>query len=178
MTVDEVLDRLYKCPAGQSGWKQFEDTCCEILTFLFVPPLVGPRQQSRTYSGIDRRDAIFSNRDFETNSNWGKLFHELGARLILIEFKNYDTEEIGKEEVNQTRNYLTRTMGRLALLCCSKKPNNDSHIMRNNIFSEDGKVILFLLKDHLKEMLYIKQRGNEPSDLIMDLLEEFYLQHE
>ena len=39
-------------------------------------------------------------------------------------------------------------------------------------------MILFLTKDHLKEMLFIKERGEEPSDLIRDLVEWFYLQHE
>jgi hypothetical protein len=39
-------------------------------------------------------------------------------------------------------------------------------------------LILFLTKDHLKEMLFIKERGEDPGDLIVDLVERFYLQHE
>lgn len=98
--------------------------------------------------------------------------------MILCEFKNYDSEEIGKDEINQTRNYLTKHIGRLALLCCNKEPCKAAHIKRNTIFSEEGKVILFLMKDHLKEMLFIEERGEDPADLIIDLLEWFYLQHE
>jgi len=30
---------------------------------------------------------------------------------VLFEFKNYDKEEIGKEETNQTRNYLAKPNG-------------------------------------------------------------------
>jgi len=51
-------------------------------------------------------------------------------------------------------------------------------IKRNTIFSEEGKVILFITKDKLEEMLYIKERGDDPGDLIMDEIEWFYLQHE
>jgi hypothetical protein len=179
LSVNDLIDRLYNCPAGVAGWSQFEDICSDILQFVFVPPLWGPRRQARSYSGIDRRDAIFANRTFDAINNWGRLYTELGARLILVEFKNYDAQEIGKEEVNQTFNYLTEAMGRLALLCCNKKPDANAFIARNNLFSQHNHpVILFLWKDHLKEMLYIKQREEEPSDLIMDLLEEFYLQHE
>ena len=69
-------------------------------------------------------------------------------------------------------------MGKLAILCCSKLPNHAAHIRRNSIYSENGKVILFLTKDQLKEMLFIKKRGEDPSDLILDLVEWFYLQHE
>jgi len=49
---------------------------------------------------------------------------------------------------------------------------------RNTIYSEDGKVILFVTTEQLIEMLFIKERGEDPSDLIMDMIERFYLQHE
>lgn len=40
-------------------------------------------------------------------------------------------------------------------------------------------MILFLTPDHLKEMLFIRERREDhPSDLIVDLIERFYLQHE
>lgn len=170
--------RLRACPAGTKGWQNFEDCCVEILTFLFVPPLTRPIIQPRTYSGIDRRDAVFPNRNLTGENNWSHLYKELNARMILVEFKNYDSSAIGKDETNQTRNYLTAPMGRLAILCCNRLPNKAAHIKRNSVFNQDGKVILFLAPDHLLEMLAIKERGEDPSDLIMDLLEGFYLQHE
>jgi len=176
--IPSLVDKLKNCPAGRSYWKRFEDICIEILTCLFVPPLKPPIIQPRTYSGIDRRDVVFPNREDTGDSIWAQIRRELDARLILFEFKNYDTCEIGKEEVNQTRNYLTDPMGRLAILCCNKMPNEQAHRKRNSIFSEERNVILFLNKDKLEEMLYIKERGDNPADLIMDEIELFYLQHE
>ena len=35
-----------------------------------------------------------------------------------------------------------------------------------------------MTKKHLKEMLDMKVRGEEPSDLIIDLVESFYVQHD
>lgn len=107
----ELRRRLAECPAGRSGWKEFEDICIEILRFLFVPPLNEPLIQPRSYSGIDRRDAVFPNRNIESSNNWSHLYKELQARMILFESKNYDTEDIGKEETNQTRNYMKQPMG-------------------------------------------------------------------
>ena len=98
--------------------------------------------------------------------------------MILFEFKNYDKDEIGKDEINQTRNYLTKPMGQLAIVCCSKSPNAAAHIKRNTIFSDEAKVILFITRTELHEMILIKGRGEDPSDLILDLVERFYLQHE
>jgi hypothetical protein len=174
----ELRRKLTACPAGIAGWSAFEDACVETLRYLFVPPLTEPIAQPRSYSGIDRRDAVFPNRNFNAQNHWGQFYHELDARLVLFEFKNYDKQEIGKEETNQTRNYLTKAMGRLAFVCCNRTPNRAAYLKRNTIYSEEHKVIVFLTVEHLVEMLFIKERGEDPSDLIMDLVEQFYLQHE
>jgi hypothetical protein len=176
--IQELIDLLRNCPAGTAGWREFEDTCILILSRLFVPPLMRPRIQARTYSGTDRRDAVFANRSINGQGNWGHLFNELNARMVLFEFKNYDTEEVGKDETNQTRNYLTAPMGRLAIICSRRLPDGGAHVKRNTIFSEDRKVILFVTDEILIEMLYMQERGEDPSDLFMDLVESFYLQHE
>jgi len=176
--ASDLRQRLDNCPPGISGWRQFEDLCIETLTYLFVPPLTKPIIQPRSYSGIDRRDAAFPNRNLAKRNNWGHLYQELRARVVLFEFKNYDKDEVGKEEVNQLSDYMTKPMGRLAIMCCNRPPNDAAHTKRNTIFSQHDKVVLFLNVAHLKEMILIKERGDDPSDLIMDLLEQFYLQHE
>jgi len=178
-TPEETLRaRLDAVPRGLAGWKEFEDAATDILKHLFVPPLAEPIQQARSYSGIDRRDAIFPNRNHGMPNHWGRLLHELEARMILVEFKNYDSQDVGKDEVNQTRNYLTKPLGRLALMVSTKEPTGSAYVKRNSVYSEDGKVIVFLGVDHLKEMLYMKERGEDPADLIMDAVERFYIQWE
>jgi hypothetical protein len=176
--ITDLVTRLDRCPVGERGWRDFEDICVEILEFLFVPPLIKPIVQPRTYSGTNRRDAVFPNRNFDEKHGWGLLLRELEARMVLFEFKNYGTTDLGHEEVIQTDNYLTQPMGRLAIMVCSKLPNSSAHIQRNTIYSRSRKIVLFLTKEHLKEMLFIKERGEDPSDLIVDLVERFYLQHE
>ena len=178
MKAKHLINRLFACPAGQKGWKDFEDLCIEAICYLFVPPLSKPKIQKRTYSGIEVRDAVFPNRNFNSSNTWGDLLKELEARLVLFEFKNYDKDEIGKDEVNQTKDYLTSPMGRLAIMCCNKTPNESAFKGRNTIFSREKKVVLFLTVDNLKEMILRKERGEDPADLIMDMVEEFYLQHD
>ena len=63
-------------------------------------------------------------------------------------------------------------------MICSKQPNESAHRQRNTVFTQDEKVIVFLDKEHLKEMLAMKERGEDPSDLVIDLVERFYIQHE
>ncbi len=171
------------CPVGSVGWKQFEDLCTEVLEYLFAPPLGKPIEQARTYSGVNRRDMVFPNRNVDegqttAEKNWHLLYRELDARMILFEYKNYDATEIGHEEVIQSANYLTKPMGRLGIIVGTKLPNESAHRQRNTIYTNQQKVILFLTKEHLKEMLDMKERGEEPSNLIVDLEELFFIQHE
>ena len=175
--MKDLRDRLEACPEGHPGWKEFENVCIDTLTFLFVPPLQRPKIQKRVHSGTDIRDAIFPNRNISVQNNWGHLLKELDARMILFEFKNYDKTEIGKDETVQTRSYMTATMGRLAIMCCNRIPNDAAHEKRNSIYTQDKNLILFLTKEHLLEMLFIRERGDDPSDLLMDLVEDFYMQH-
>ena len=175
---NDLRRMLDTCPPGIDGWKAYEEAALETLCYLFVPPLRVPRVQARSYSGIDRRDAIFPNRITDTSMVWGLLRLDLDARLILVEFKNYDRQEIGKEETDQTRNYLTAAIGRLAIICSNKVPNGAAYRRRNSVYSEERKVILFVTTANLKEMLDIKDRGDDPADFIADSVEEFYIQHE
>jgi hypothetical protein len=55
-------------------------------------------------------------------------------------------------------------MGRLALMVGNKAPNEAAHTSRNTIFSFDQKVILFRTKEELEELLYIKERDENPAD--------------
>lgn len=176
-TVAELLDKLDACPAGIAGWRAYEDVATEILTFLFVPPLNGPKVQARTFSGIDRRDAIFANRSMTPDTTWGQLRLELDARMPLFEFKNYEAE-IGKDEVDQTRNYLSTTIGRFAVICSRTTPSNQALLRRNQAFTQEKKVILFCSDEDLREMLRMKDRGADPALFLMDLVEVFYVQHE
>lgn len=176
VSIEEALrTQLDAVPRGISGWKQFEDVATEALCHLLVPPLANPIRQPRSYSGIDRRDAIFPNRNHGILNHWGQLLHELDARMVLAEFKNYNSETVGKDEVNQTRNYLTKPLGRLALIVSTKEPDRAAHIKRNTIYSEEKKVIVFLNVEHIKEMLYMKERNEDPTDLIVDGIERFYI---
>lgn len=177
-TAAELLSRLDNCPAGIAGWSEFEDVGIEIFKFLFIPPLAEPHIQARSFSGIDRRDAIFPNRNLTPDSFWGQLRLELDARMVLFEFKNYENQEIEKDEVDQTRNYLTHTIGRLGIICCRNPPSRQALLRRNQVYTQERKVILFVTEDRLREMLHMKERGDDPSRMIMELVELFYIQHE
>ena len=178
ISPEEALRRrLVAVPEGHAGWVAFEIACVDALTHLLVPPLSAAQIQGRTYSGTDRRDAIFPNRNRGESNTWGILLAELDARMVLFEFKNY-AGPVGKDEVNQTRNYLSRPMGRLAVIIARNGYEPGAFIKRNTVFSEENKVIVLLTSNDLIEMLDMKERGEDPADLLVDAIERFYIEYE
>jgi hypothetical protein len=180
--INDFIHNLYSCSEGQEGWKDFEDICIDILCYLFVPPLNKPRIQPRTLSGTTRRDAVFPVRksSIDQNRSWKDLIEGFNNRMLLVEFKNNKKTNITPEEVGQLFIYMSPPMGNLALMICNIKPKPRAHayIKRNSLYSEYKKVILFLDKSDLREMLFIKERGENPADLLLDQIDAFYVQHE
>ena len=175
--TNEMISNLKDCPEGKEGWKDFENICIGILNYLFVPPLLIPKIQSRTESGLDIRDAVYPNRCDHTN--WQIIRNDYDAKYIVVEFKNYSTNkngsEINKDAVNQARNYLKKSIGRIAFICSKKKPNSSGIEAQKQAFTEENKLILFLNNENLIEMLMRKYRNEDPSDIILDLIDEFNL---
>ncbi|WNZ28652.1 MAG: hypothetical protein IAX21_08325 [Candidatus Bathyarchaeota archaeon] len=178
MSYQPLVTRLFSCPTGTAGWRTFEDVCTDILIFSLVPPLQQPRMQAHTTSGVQRRDALFPNRIGTAITIWDQLRTTLNANLILFEFKNYKKKKISPSDVDQVNNYLTRGIGNLGIICCPQPASENAKRRRNTIFANSGKVILFLDCENLKELMIIKDRGEDPAGLIMDMLEDFYIQHE
>jgi hypothetical protein len=173
--IQKLTKRLDECPEGKTGWKKYEDICIDILNHLFVPPLGEPKIQSRRESGIDIRDAIFPNRN--NNENWKFIRDDYDAKYIVFEFKNYskDGSEVDKQVLLQINDYLKKTIGRFGIICSKKSPNNSGLEKRKDIFMENNKLIIFLSNENLKEMLLRKHKGLDPSDVIIDLIDDFNL---
>jgi hypothetical protein len=171
----KLIERLTHCLPGKQYWREYERVCTEILSSVFVPPLKPPREQARTWSGLERRDALFSLRG--VGEGWEELRREFEANFLLCEFKNY-SEPIGKDEVNQTRNYLKSTVGRIGAIFSRKGFDDGARRMRNSIYAEEQKVILFFEDKHLIEFLQLKSAGQDPLDLVQDAIEEFYISYE
>jgi hypothetical protein len=174
--TQNLIKELENCPEGMGGWKEYESICIKILKFLFVPPLSEPKVQSRRESGIDIRDAIFPNRA-TNNANWQFIREDYDAKYVVIEFKNYaeDGAEIDKHVVLQIDDYLKKTMGRFGIICSKKMPNDSGLQKRKDIFIEHNKLILFVNNEHLKDMLLRKYKKMDPSDVIIDMIDDFSL---
>lgn len=173
--VQGLIKQLEECLEGKEGWKTYEDVCIDILSYLFVPPLGKPKIQSRRESGVDIRDAVYPNRN--NNENWKFIRDDYDAKYIVFEFKNYsnDGSEVDKHVLLQIDDYLKKNIGRFGIICSKKAPNRSGLEKRKDVFIENNKLILFVNNEDLKEMLLRKHKKMDPSDVIIDLIDDFNL---
>ena len=171
----QLIKRLDDCPPGKAGWKEYENICIDVLKQLFASSLDAPKIQSRRADGSDIRDAIFPNRS--QNKNWRFIREDYDAKYIVFEFKNYadDGSEVDKGTILQIGDYLKKNIGRLGIVCSRKKPEESALKKRRDLFNEQNKLILFLTNEHLKDMLYRQYIGQDPADVIIDLIDQFNL---
>lgn len=99
--------------------------------------------------------------------------NRLSSRYVVFEFKNY-TEEVGQGQVLTTEKYLLPLAFRsLAIILSRKGANNSASKSTEGAMRESGKLILILDDDHLHKMLEMKDVGGDPSDVLLDLADEF-----
>ena len=175
--TETLINKLDACPEGMTGCHLYEDICIRILEKLFALPLGKALIQCRTESGNDVRDAIFPNRS--DDKNWRFIRETYLASYIIFEFKNYSKKgaNIDKHTILQISNYLKPTLGNFGIICSKKLPSTSALIKRAEEFRDNKKLILFLSNEHLKEMLWLKYRKQEPAEVIIRLIDEFIVKY-
>ena len=162
--------------AGKKQAKKFELLIRDIFEFLFVPPMDKVILQSRRSDNHEIRDIVMTNN--ASGFLWDRLRVEFDARYVVVEVKNY-CDPVGKAEVDQLRLYLMRkSIGRFGLLV-SRLPPSESAV-KSQIDAYTGRedtLILFLSDIELLRMLEMRERGEDPSDEIRRIKEEFELNY-
>jgi hypothetical protein len=169
----ELIQRLNRLAPGSETWRQYEDICVEILNYVFIPPLRQPRIQARSEDGLDRRDAIYP-------IGWGHPFWDsirmhFGARLVVAEFKNH-TEMLGQTEVESIAQYLyPKAMRSFGFLCGRQGASENAYRARRRTWQISDSLIVILADDDLAELLRMRDDGEEPSELLEEQIDEFFV---
>ena len=90
-------------------------------------------------------------------------------------YKNYE-KPITQEQVLTTEKYLFLTANRsVAFLISRHRPSDPAILMSQGAIRETGKFILHISDEDLKEMLDMKDSGEEPSDHLFTLTDKFLM---
>jgi hypothetical protein len=164
--------RLADCPAGKAYYAQFEAIGTDFLSELFPDGLGPPRSQSTTRDGVHRRDVAF--RIIPNSPFFRRIATRFGADFLIVDFKNY-ARPVDGPTLESIAKYANRALGRIVLAVTRKGASSASRAAQIRIFNEREVVVLPISDEHVLEMVARKERGEQPEDVLEDLLDEFLL---
>lgn len=168
-----LCNELKKIKRGNKSWLSYEAYCEEALRYLFPNDLQGWHKQKRTDDGLSRYDLVC--RVQSTSAFWKFVCDSLDSRYVLFEFKNY-SGKIKQGQIITTEKYLLeRGLRRVAVIVSRLGADDNAKKMTRGAMREHGKLMLVLDDDTLCAMLHMKERGEDPSDCLFELADDFLL---
>lgn len=169
----ELVGKLSACPPGRENWKEFEDICREIFTFLFVPPLAEPLVQLRTETRLQIRELVFPI-PCGMSGFWGYVQDRYKATALIVECKNYSGPIEGNDVVIFSKYLGDKRLGSFGIIL-SRQPVAQSAVGEmKRLWDNEGKLILCLDDENIKEMIRLKNEGKDPELLIEKTQLEFF----
>jgi hypothetical protein len=106
---------------------------------------------------------------------WSFLINHLNSRYVLFEFKNYSSK-IKQGQILTTEKYLLeKGLRRAAIILSRRGAERNAVLMAQGAMRESGKLMLILDDEKVCRMLHMKEEGDDPTDLLFELADEFLL---
>ena len=171
-----LINRLAESDPGKNGAdKKFEGLCADIIKFLFPDELRITEDciQVKTYDNLFVMDMVCPIKD--KKSFWGFIQETFNTKFIVFEFKNYGNK-IKQNLIFTTKKYLTRAaLKSVAVIISREGFNGGAKAAARGCLREDGKLLLDINIQDLKEMINQKIEGSEPSDYLLERTEDFLI---
>ncbi len=167
-SADEYAKLLSEIRPGTADAKKFEQLILRILSRLFSPPLIDPREQVRSADNREIKDITFYNGARE--GFWFDVKLQHGSVSVVFELKNM--VDLGNEEFAQISMRLDDIKGKFGVLVARGKDNLDMQRAYRRLHNE-RKIILILTDNDLISMLRLKVMGDDPSNSMLGLYRSF-----
>jgi hypothetical protein len=173
MVGKNLTERLVNCPEGRKGWVEHQKVCNDILAYLFIPPLVGPLEQSSTKNGLQIRDLILDI-PYNIGGFWQYIRDKYDCSALIIECKNYKNP-IGSNEVTVTTKYYgKKRLGRFGIVLSRKGADESAKEAAKRIWTSEMNILLLCFSDvDLIKMIDLKEKRQKPEKVIDNSIHEF-----
>ena len=160
----QLLAKLKNCEPGIENWIKFQDICMEIISYCLVPPLFDAMEQSETKDKSHRRDLIY-NIPHGGGAFWTYLTIKYGLGII-IDCKNYK-DPLKENEVLITSKYFGKEkLTTLGLIISRKGLSPTGLKAQQDLWKDQGKMLLCLDDSDMAKMLELKDMDDEPWKII------------
>lgn len=167
---EEFENGLCACPAGQKHFSDYERIGTEIWQHTFNGKLGAPKPQSSTSDQSQRRDVLFPNR--RGSPFFQRIAQRFDADFVIVDFKNYG-KPITPKVLKEVEQYANKAVGRFIVIACRVGASKTVERSQHRIFRDKETVVLIINDVQMIEMLTRKEQGQNPEDVLEDLLDEF-----
>lgn len=173
--AENYCRRLQKCKPGKENKtdKEYEQICTDIIKYLFETEFYKVSEQHKTEDEMFRMDLICSLKG--TTEFWRFLIDFYHTKFIVFEYKNYG-ETVSQNLIYITEKYLFPVALRNVAFIISRN-GFDANAQKAALgcLRENGKLIVSIDDDDLIKMLSLKDSGEEPSDYLLDKVEDLLM---
>lgn len=169
----EFKHRLEACPAGLDHFDQYERLGTEIWEYIFEGKLGRAKVQRTTSDRVQRRDSLFPNH--RTSRFFQRVFDRFDADFIIVDFKNYGNP-VTSDEIEDVGNYANDAIGKF-VVAVTRQGGGSAAMNAQVRRLRDGVAIITVSDAQMLEMILRKERGENPEDVLSDLLDELLIKY-
>ncbi len=176
--TESLIKELNSCQSGKKSFSVYEDVCCKILKLLFSEDLALWKKQEKSNNNLYRFDLLCRIKDDNKKTFWSIVENYFKSKYVIFEFKNY-SEEVTQKEIYTTERYLySKALRSVGIIVTKEGYDKNAFWAAKGCLRENGKLILLLTNKDLLEMIKIKNDEENPSDYLLNKLDEVLLELE
>lgn len=173
--TNSLIKEMECCKAGKSMARTYEVLCHKLLENIFSEDLTLWREQQKSNKDLYRFDLLCRIKDGNQKTFWSILERYFNSKYVLFEFKNY-TDFVTQKEIYTTEKYLySKALRSVGILISSHGYDGNAKWAAKGCLRENGKLILLLETEDLIKMNRMKSRQEDPSDYLLNMLDELLL---
>lgn len=172
---DSLIDRLSNCNTGKSNKNAilYEDICNDIIKYLFGNEFSQFSTQHKTKDNMFRMDLLCSLKG--TTEFWIFVIQFYNTKFVVFEYKNY-TNKVDQNLIYVTEKYLfSAALRNIAFIISRKGFDENAHKAALGVLKETRKFIVDITDKDLIEMIKMKEKGEEPSDYLLNKVENLLM---
>lgn len=176
--TNSLIKEMEFCNAGKSLARTYEELCFKLLENIFSEDLALWRTQQKSNKDLYRFDLLCRTKEGNQKTFWSIIERYFNSKYVVFEFKNYN-DPITQKEIYTTEKYLySKALRSVGILISAHGYDDNALWAAKGCLRENGKLIMLLETKDLIEMNKMKANQEEPSNYLLDKLDELLLELE
>ena len=176
--TNSLIKEIEWCEAGKSLARTYEVLCVKLLENIFSEDLALWREQQKSNKDLYRFDLLCRIKDGNQKTFWSIIERYFNSKYVVFEFKNY-SDPITQKEIYTTEKYLySKALRSVGILISAHGYDENAFWAAKGCLRENGKLIVLLETKDLIEMNKMKIDQEDPSNYLLDKLDELLMELE